>query len=149
MMRSVLAGAVGAVLLAGFVGGAFAQDPLAVVDARRAALKQAGGAMKTLADHLKEGKGTPADVEKSVAVLRDVAGKIDGWWPKGTAVGVGNSEALPAIWEKPDEFKQKAEAFKTAVAGVPADAGDKAAFGKQLGAVGASCKGCHMAFRED
>ena len=64
---------------------------------------------------------------------------------------VDDSEALPVIWEQPEEFQkaidraQKATAaFSEAVAG-----GDKAAVGAAFRDVGAACRGCHDRFRLD
>lgn len=61
----------------------------------------------------------------------------------------GNGDALPAIWEKPAEFKDEKDKFLAAVDKLNevAQTGKlediKAAFGN----VGASCKSCHDAFR--
>ena len=67
-------------------------------------------------------------------------------FPEGS--DVGGSEALPAIWEKPDEFKtatddliEAAQAFKTAVAS------DEDVDGA-LRRLGQACKNCHDNFRE-
>lgn len=64
---------------------------------------------------------------------------------------VGDSEALPLIWEEPEEFAEaitKAEeatsAFQEAVA-----SGDRAAIGAAFRDVGAACRGCHDRFRVD
>jgi len=64
---------------------------------------------------------------------------------------VGDSEALPIIWEEPEEFQKVMEnaekataAFSEAVAG-----GDKATIGRAFRDVGAACRGCHDRFRVD
>ncbi|MEX0976677.1 MAG: cytochrome c [Woeseia sp.] len=64
---------------------------------------------------------------------------------------VDESEALPVIWEEPEEFAkaiEKAEkatqAFSEAV-----ESGDRAAIGAAFRDVGGSCKGCHDRFRAD
>jgi cytochrome c556 len=64
---------------------------------------------------------------------------------------VDNSEALPVIWEEPEEFQkaisdaEKATAaFREAVSG-----GDKAAIAGAFRDVGAACRGCHDRFRLD
>jgi cytochrome c556 len=60
------------------------------------------------------------------------------------------SAALPAIWEKPGEFKQAQERLQSEVAKLVqvSKGGDEAAVKAQLGAVGKSCGGCHESFRE-
>lgn len=61
------------------------------------------------------------------------------------------SLALPAIWEKPGEFKQAAERFQSESAKLVqlSKSGDEAAVKAQIGAVGKSCGGCHDSFREN
>jgi cytochrome c556 len=70
-------------------------------------------------------------------------------FPAGSAVD--DSEALPLIWEQPEEFQKAIDsaekataAFSEAVAG-----GDKAAIGAAFRDVGAACRGCHDRFRLD
>lgn len=62
---------------------------------------------------------------------------------------VGDSEALPEIWEEPEAFaealanaEQATSAFEEAVAG-----GDQQAIGAAFRDVGAACRGCHDRFR--
>ncbi len=62
---------------------------------------------------------------------------------------VEDSEALPVIWEEPEEFAAavaKAEEAMTAL-GVVADGGDMQAIGAAFMNVGKACKGCHERFR--
>ena len=60
------------------------------------------------------------------------------------------SAALPAVWEKPGEFKQAADRLQSEVAKLNqvAKGGDEAAVKAQLGAVGKACGGCHETFRQ-
>jgi cytochrome c556 len=60
------------------------------------------------------------------------------------------SAALPAIWEKPAEFKQAVERFEAEAAKLASasKSGDEAAVKAQIGAVGKTCGGCHDNFRE-
>ena len=60
------------------------------------------------------------------------------------------SAALPAIWEKPGEFKQAAERLENETAKLAAvsKSGDEAAVKAQIGAVVKACGGCHESFRE-
>ncbi|MDG5496430.1 cytochrome c [Niveispirillum sp. BGYR6] len=145
----LIAGLVAAGVLSAGVAVA-AQDPLAVVDARKTELKKAGGAMKAIGAFLKEGKGTVADVQAGAATIEGVSKAFPGWWPTGTAIGVGESEAKPNIWENMDDFKAKTVAFQTASAELvtAAAGGDKAAIGAALGKVGGTCKGCHETYRK-
>lgn len=68
-------------------------------------------------------------------------------FPPGS--NVGESEALPVIWEQPEKFREAVEeaeratlAFKEVVAN-----GDKAAIARAFREVGAACRGCHDRFR--
>lgn len=82
--------------------------------------------------------------------LANGTAELDHLFPEGSAIG--DSEALPAIWEDPEEFAaaideaQKAtEAFRKVVA----EGGDRAAIGSAFRDVGDSCRGCHDRFRAD
>ena len=81
--------------------------------------------------------------------LANGAAELEYLFPAGSAVD--ESEALPAIWEQPEDFQKAVDtavnataAFEEAVAG-----GDKAAIGAAFRDVGAACKGCHDKFRLD
>lgn len=142
-----------AVLAVGVLGAgiAAAQDPGAVIETRKAGLKQAGGAMKAVSEWVKDGNGTPDDVQKAAATLMQVAGAMPNWFPAGTGVGVGKSEAKPEIWKNPADFQAKIAAFQAEAKTFQtvAATGDKAAIGKQLGATGGTCKACHDAYKAD
>jgi cytochrome c556 len=60
------------------------------------------------------------------------------------------SAALPAIWEKPDEFKKASERLQSEVSKLAqvSKSGDEAAVKAQIGATGKACGGCHETFRE-
>ena len=55
-----------------------------------------------------------------------------------------------ALWAKPAEFKEAADKFVAAAASFHtlAQAGDIAAIGQGMKALGGTCKGCHDKFRE-
>lgn len=81
--------------------------------------------------------------------LANGAAELKHIFPEGS--NVGDSEALPAIWERPDEFaeaiseaEEATAAFQEAVA-----TGDRAAIGAAFRDVGAACRGCHDRFRVD
>ena len=62
---------------------------------------------------------------------------------------VGDSEALPMIWEEPDEFAAAiAKVQEAAAAFVEAtESGDSEAIGGAFRNLGGSCRGCHDKFR--
>lgn len=72
-------------------------------------------------------------------------------FPKGTSTEdmPGKTAALPAIWEKPDEFQKAYEALRTAVDHVAAVAGEgKDAMTPAVKELGKSCGDCHHTFRQ-
>jgi len=138
----------------GMVGAASAvqssNDPArlaALVDQRQARMKALGAATKTLTTFAK-GDATAADARKAGAVLA-AASNMDRWWPRGTAKGVGDSKASPAIWTDTRGFAQRVARYRQAAAAVnrAAMTGDRAQVAAQLPALGASCKGCHTDFQ--
>ena len=59
-----------------------------------------------------------------------------------------DSKALPAIWENPEDFEAKHQALIEASTALQGAAGtDLAAVQASMGAVGASCGGCHETYR--
>ena len=111
-----------------------------------------GDAFKAVRGELE--KDTP-DFTLIAAKANDInarAQKIEGHFPAGTSTADGlKTEALPAIWEKPAEFKAAAQKLidESAKLATLAAEGDKAAVSAQAMAMGASCKGCHDNFRLD
>lgn len=61
----------------------------------------------------------------------------------------GNGDALPAIWQKPEEFKAEQDKFLAAVdkLNAAAQAAKLDDIKAAVGEVGVSCKTCHDAFR--
>ena len=60
-----------------------------------------------------------------------------------------DSEALPAIWENPDDFRAKFAALGEAAAGSPdAVAGGQESLGPVLQKLGGTCKACHDDYRK-
>jgi cytochrome c556 len=138
-----------AALLIGPLTPAAAQDPAAQVDDRQSHMKQLGGAMRTVGEFLK-GTGTTADVETAARTVVSVGAKMPGLWFPGTAVGVGDSDALPALWTeqpKADGLSKAMEAEGAKLLSLAA-AGDKNAIGQQFKAVLGSCKACHDLYQK-
>lgn len=124
----------------------------AVLKEREENFEGIGDAFKAVRGELE--KDTP-DFTLIVAKATDInarAMKIEGHFPAGTSTADGfKTEALPAIWEKPEEFKAAAQKLvdeSAKLMTIAAD-GDKAAVGAQAMAMGGACKGCHDNFRLD
>jgi cytochrome c556 len=128
-------------------GAAFAQpaDPIAT---RQALMKQNG---KDIGAAMKMIKGEePYDAAKALAIftsMNSVAMKFGNHFPPTSKTG-GDTEASPAIWEKPAEFKAANVKFqndtKAAMAAKPATLD---AFKAAFGPVAGNCKSCHESFR--
>ena len=116
---------------------------------RTSVMKSLGGHIGAASMHVRglvEDNGFLAVHAESLA---NGASELKFLFPAGSAVD--ESEALPAIWDQPEEFKKAVDtavnataAFKEAVSG-----GDKSAIGAAFRDVGAACKGCHDKFRLD
>lgn len=66
-----------------------------------------------------------------------------------TAEMPGETRALPAIWERPDEFRQAFDQLQEATTRVVEVAGDgQEALAAAVAEVGKSCGNCHQSFRE-
>jgi cytochrome c556 len=150
MKSKVLMAVVGGMLAAGVAAQAAAQaKPEVLVKQRQAAMTLQGkylGPMGAMA----QGK-VPynAQVVQRNAEYLATLSKMP--WDGFDASTKGEkSAALPAIWEKPGEFKQAAERFETEAAKLVqvSKSGDEAAVKSQIAATAKSCGGCHETFRE-
>lgn len=115
--------------------------PEEAVAARKALMREDGGIMR--------GLGGLAGAE-AVAALNTVLTNythIPALFPEGSIVG--DSKALPAIWENWDAFVAIADSGKAAAtAGIAAaEAGDAAAYAAALQTLGGTCGACHQQFR--
>jgi cytochrome c556 len=116
--------------------------------AMREKLMEQNGKDAKLGGQMLKGE-VPFDAAKAQAIfasMHGVAGKFGNYFPAGS--GGGNSEAAPAVWEKPAEFKAALAKFeKDTAAAMAAKVTTKEAFGQQFMAVTANCKSCHEVFR--
>lgn len=93
--------------------------------------------------------GDPAHVAKHARAIANLGSELHSVFQEGS--GIEGSEALPAIWENPEEFKAALNKAQKAMAalGDAADGGDLAQIGNAFTNVGKACKGCHEDFRLD
>lgn len=139
--------AVAALLAAGTVA-TMAQDaftppatPEEAVTLRQDLMKEDGGILRSA------GNLTGADAIAAMTTLRDNYSHIPALFPEGSIVG--DSEALPAIWENFDAFTAIADAGVAAAEGgiAAAETGDAAGYAAALQAIGGTCGQCHQQFR--
>lgn len=74
------------------------------------------------------------------------------YWPKGSDMDAMKdndvkTHALPAIWEKKDDFMGHIKTLHDAAMKMQAAAGSQEGIRGAIGAVGGACGGCHKAFR--
>ena len=115
--------------------------PEQLVEARQAAMKEDGGILRGAGDL------SGADATAAADVLIKNFTNFPALFAEGSAVG--DSKALPAVWEEFDAFTaifgkalQGAKDMKVAAA-----AGDAAAYGAALKVIGGTCGECHQTYR--
>ncbi|UYV14597.1 c-type cytochrome [Porphyrobacter sp. ULC335] len=111
-----------------------------------------GDAFKAVRGELEKDTPDFTLISAKASDINTRAGKIADHFPAGTSVEDGyDTEALPSIWKKPEEFKASAQKLvdESAKLVTVAGGGDKAATGAQAMAMGGACKGCHDQFRLD
>ncbi|MGY6551557.1 MAG: c-type cytochrome [Erythrobacter sp.] len=132
-------------------GAAGAEKPT-VISERQENFKGIGDAFKLVRGELEKDSPDFALIAAQADEINTRAGRIEAYFPEGTGRDAGfDTEALPAIWEKPDEFivahqKLVDESAKLVTI---AGEGDKAATGAQAMTMGGACKNCHDQFRLD
>jgi cytochrome c556 len=136
------------------VAAAFAADEPGNVIKYRQAYMRANGAHIAMIGAVAKGEISWTDeLVDHAHALHEQSQHLLRLFPEGSGKGATDVEsvALPAIWEKWGEFEQAAQRFEQESAKLleVAEAGDMAALGQQLGALGKDgCGGCHETFRE-
>ena len=114
---------------------------------RHHTMEAIGGHMQALADILR-GHVTYTDHlpihAGALAALAEITPTL---FPAGS--GGPNTEALPAIWENPEDFAKRVDAFREAAANLNDVVGKGGALGPAVKRVGQSCKGCHDEYRAE
>ena len=150
MNRKIIAFSVAVVGLSAVSFTAVAASPAKTIEAREANFKSMGKAMKALTEQLRAPAPNMAVIKASANSLTQAASKVNGHFPKGTGPESGvKTHALPAIWEKPAEFKAAVGKLQSGVKALQAAAqsGNIDAVKAAVPGVGGSCKGCHDQFK--
>ncbi len=138
-----LAGLMSVGVLAAFAQDAFVAPatPEGAVEARQATMKENGAILRSA------GQLSGAEAVAAMQTLLDNYTEIPALFPEGSLVG--DTKALPAIWENWEEFTAIAETGRAAAESglAAAEAGDAAAYGEAVKAIGATCGQCHQQFR--
>lgn len=144
--------ALAALVFAGTIGFALAQDKETVLKDRQATMKEQGKDLQSIKAFL-DGKGELTQAKHSAANLTQTTKKIPELFPPGTGGPnpSGDYVAKPVIWTEWNKFldAQKAAAAKAEALLVAVNGGDKAAIDAAYSDLGKNgCGGCHTTFRE-
>ncbi|WP_379921664.1 c-type cytochrome [Erythrobacter sp. R86502] len=123
-----------------------------IISERHDNFEAIGAAFKTVRVELEKDAPKYAVIAAKATDINTRAMKIENHFPAGTSVEDGfKTEALPAIWETPEEFKAAAQKLvaESAKLAAIAGGGDKAAIEAQAKVMGGTCKSCHDKFRLD
>jgi cytochrome c556 len=121
-----------------FVAPATPEEAVAM---RKALMREDGGILRSA------GGLTGAEAVTAMQTLLDNYTHIPDLFPEGSIVG--DTAALPAIWENWDAFVAIVETGKTAAAAglAAAEAGDAAGYAAAIQTLGGTCGQCHGQFR--
>lgn len=110
-----------------------------------------GDAMKVITRELKLDNPDLAQVRQSADTIATLAPQVPSWFPAGTGPEAGKTEAKAEIWQRPEDFRAKAQAFEQAANAFRAAAqgSDVAAMRTAQANLGKSCKACHDLYREE
>ena len=146
-VRNFVIAAFVAALGAGFAG-VVAAGPAEDIKFRKAHMKTLSGHLGAIFMVIKGEAGDKSHIAAHASALANVAMMAGGLFSAGS--GTGDTAALPVIWEKSGEFKEKVKALEDASAKLfgAARKGDMAKIGAAAGGVGKSCGGCHKVFRK-
>lgn len=130
-------------VVAAFAQGAFVAPatPEEAVAARKALMREDGGIMRGAAGL------TGAEAVAALTTVQANFSHIPALFPEASIVG--DSKALPAIWENWEAFTAIAKTGEDAAAAAvaAAEAGDAAAYAAALQTLGGTCGACHQQFR--
>lgn len=114
-------------------------------DYRHHVMEAVGGHMQSAADILRQKVPHQAHLTLHVDALAELARIANTLFPEGSQGG----EALPAIWENPEDFDAKLDAFEAAAASLKSTVDSGGSIGPAFQELGQACKSCHDDYREE
>lgn len=137
------------------LGGSLAVLPAAaqnteVIEQRQELMKENGRSAKTAGEMIKgEAAFDPATAATIFADMHEVAVEFGDYFPEDSQTGA-ETEAAPAIWERPDEYQAALVKFQEDTqAAIDAAPQDIDTFRQAFGRVAENCRSCHEEFRID
>jgi len=133
------------------VGAVAGPAEVAQIKPRQDKLRDMGGALKAIDDELKK-RTVDWDnvVLPNTQTIKDRSGYLLNWFPKGSGPESGvKTYALPAIWQKNDDFVKLGKAMQAEAAKFAQVAGTRNpdALRAESMALGKACKACHDDYR--
>jgi cytochrome c556 len=133
------------------VGAAAGPAETAQIKPRQDKLRDMGGALKAINDEIKKGRlDWDNTILPNVQTIKERSGYLLKWFPKGSGPESGvKTYALPAIWQKNDDFMKLGQALQAETLKLDQVAATKNADGlkAQVLATGKACKACHDNYR--
>lgn len=117
----------------------------AAVKYRQAVMDAIGGHTDALAAIVTKDVPFRQDTEAHASALGELAKMTSHIFPEGS--DTGKTSALPAIWQKPEQFQKVLSAFQSAAAKVAA-AGGGPDLPSAVDAMLKTCKSCHDDFKK-
>ena len=116
---------------------------------RHEVMEKIGKATKSASRELKSDAPNMQAVKAAAATIAQASQNVGTLFPPGSGPEAGKTHALPAVWEKPQDFAAKAHDFQQAATAFDAAAksGDVAAVKARFEALGKTCKACHDGYR--
>ena len=135
----------------GFTVVQAASPQAAQIKPRQDKLRDMGGALKAINDDIKKGRiDWDNTVIPNAQTIKDRSGYLLNWFPKGSGPDSGKKTyALPAIWQKNDDFQKLGKAMQAEAAKLNEIAlkKDEAGLKAQAVTLGKACKACHDDYR--
>ncbi len=118
---------------------------------RHEGMEEIGDATKVISRELKADAPDLAKVRDGAAAIARLAPEVTGWFPPGTGPDIGKTRAKAEIWQKPEDFAAKRDAFQTQAQAFNAatQGTDLAATRAAFAELGKSCKACHDSYRSE
>jgi cytochrome c556 len=124
---------------------------VAQIKPRQDKLRDMGGALKAINDEIKKGRiDWDNTVIPNAQTIKDRSAYLLNWFPKGSGPESGKKTyALPAIWQKNDDFMKLGKAAQAEAAKLNDIAlkKDENGLKAQALATGKACKACHDNYR--
>ena len=125
--------------------------PAAQIKPRQDKLRDMGGALKAINDEIKKGRiDWDNTVIPNAQTIKDRSAYLLNWFPKGSGPESGKKTyALPAIWQKNDDFVKAGKAVQAEAEKLNQIAlkKDEAGLKAEALAIGKACKACHDDYR--